>query len=68
MCFLKRDKLKMPAKKWIICGECQYLNECKTGQNKMRGISPQSFVYNEIGCYNYKQYFQQIDGRQLKLF
>lgn len=58
----------MPARKWIICGECIYYNECKAGNNRMKGVSPDSTVYNEIGCYNHEQYRQQKDGRQLKLF
>ncbi len=58
----------MAAKKWIICAECRYLQECKAGMNKMRGVSLDSPVYREIGCYGYEQYFLQKDGRQLKLF
>lgn len=57
----------MPHPKWIICGDCKYINECKAGINKMRGININSPVYNEIGCYGNEQYFQQKYGRQLKL-
>jgi|GEM_PF-2093533 len=65
---INHRRSKLAGKKWTICGECEYFYECKAGKNKMNGISSDSPVYREIGCYNHEQYFQQINGRQLSFF
>jgi len=58
----------MPAKKWIICGECEFFHQCNAGQAKMKGVAFNSHAYKELGCYESEQYYQQRDGRQLNLF
>ena len=58
----------MAKKQWIICGECEYFSKCKAGQLKMENISPDSKIYNDIGCFNFEQYYFLTQDRQLKLF
>lgn len=54
----------MKNKKWIICGNCKYLNDCKCGQDRIQFVDINSEIYNDIGCFDYEQY---SNNRQLKL-
>ncbi len=56
------------AKKWIICGECEHFNLCKSGQSRMHNVESNSAVYSDIGCFNHEQYIKQTQSAQLKLF
>ena len=58
----------MAKKQWIICGECEYLSQCKAGQSKTQNITQDSKVYDDLGCYNFEQYYLLTQDRQLKLF
>jgi len=53
----------MKNKKWVICGTCPYLDNCKAGQAKTSNITANSPVYNEIGCFDY----EQVNPKQMKL-
>jgi len=58
----------MAKKQWIICGTCKYLSKCTAGNAKLINIDINSPVYNDIGCFDFQQYYDLINPKQMKLF
>ena len=54
----------MTKKQWIVCGTCQHLEKCSAGKAKLINVEYNSAVYNDIGCFDYKQ----VSPKQIKLF
>jgi hypothetical protein len=55
-------------KNWQTCYNCKHIQICSSGKNRVINISINNPIINDIGCFSFEQYLQQIEPKQLGMF
>lgn len=59
---------KFMKRKFYTCYNCEFKIDCKVAESRLEGVSLNSPIVDDIGCFEHEIYKAQTQSKQLGLF